>query len=45
MFEFVNRSKGREVSVVVVVIRASCAGFGVCKSFFAKLFLSKRIFR
>ena len=29
---------------VVVVICASCAGYGVCKSFFAKLFLSKRIF-
>ena len=45
MFEFVNRLKGREVSVVVVVICASCTGYGVCKSFFAKLFLSKRIFR
>ena len=45
MFEFVNRSKGREVSVAVVVIRASCVGYGVCKSFFPKLFLSKRIFR
>ena len=29
---------------VVVVICASCTGFGVCKSFFATLFLSKRIF-
>ena len=43
MFEFVNRSKGREVSIVVVVICASYAGYGVCKSFFVKLFLSKRI--
>ena len=44
MFEFVNRSKGREVNVVVVVICASCAGYGVCKLFLTKLFLSKRIF-
>ena len=27
------------VVVVVVVICASCAGYGVCKSFFAKLFI------
>ena len=31
--------------VVVVVICASCAGYGVFKSLFAKLFLSKRFFR
>ena len=40
--------KGKEVSVVVVVvvvvISANCAGCGVCKSFFAKLFLSKIYF-
>ena len=30
--------------VVVVVICRSCAGYGVGKSFFAKLVLSKRIF-
>ena len=30
---------------VVVVICGSCAGDGVCKSFFAKLFLLKRIFQ
>ena len=33
------------VVVVVVVICTRCAGYGVCKSFFAKLFLSKRIIR
>ena len=32
------------MSVVVFVIYASCAGYGVCKSFFAKLLLTKRIF-
>ena len=32
------------MSVVVVVICASCAGYGVCKLFFSKLLLSKRIF-
>ena len=32
------------MSVVVVVISASCVGYGV-RSFFAKLFLSKIIFR
>ena len=32
------------MSVVVVVICASCAGYGMCRSFFAKLFLSKLIF-
>ena len=26
------------MSVVVVVISTSCAGYGVCKSFFEKLF-------
>ena len=31
--------------VVVVVISASGAGLGVCKSFLAKLFLSKIVFR
>ena len=33
-----------DMSVVVVVICASCTGYDVLKSFFAKLFLSKRIF-
>ena len=32
------------VVVVFVVICTSCAGYGMCKSFFAKLVLSKRIF-
>ena len=31
------------VVVVVVVICAGCAGYGMCKTFFAKLFLSTRI--
>ena len=32
------------VVVVVVVICASCAGYGVCKSFLAKLFLIVLLF-
>ena len=30
--------------VVVVVICASCAGYGVCKSFFASYFFQKELF-
>ena len=32
------------VVVVVVVICTRCAGYGVCKSFFAKLFFQKELF-
>ena len=32
------------MNVIVVIIWASCAGYGVCNSFFAKLFLSMRVF-
>ena len=33
------------MSLVAAVVCASCAGYGVCRSFFAKLFLWKIIFR
>ena len=32
------------MSVVVVVFCASCAGYGVCKSFFASNFFQKELF-